>query len=419
MLISLVILLLYVCYALYQPNRAVLACFPISMLFTTLPLFSFGMTFVGLDFALYLIAIFIVVASSSGLSQMYCPFRKALLAFVGGFMVVFFLGAYRSSVYPLVVKIVFYLFPLFLWKRLRTANDIKIILRLLVFVSVGIGLYTILECVVGRNFWMEWLQNQTAASIYVDHHDDIRFGFGRCNSFFHFPIPLGDYCALILIFFLFWQMNAKMKMIWRGGKFLMFCSLMFVSLLLSNSRASIVALLIGALHINIFKNRKTFWMLVICLCAVCLFGGSYILRSLESMTGGWNENVGGSSMSMREVQLAYCLNEFYQNPLFGAGFNRLMELQDESNRELMGAESQAFFLLVEQGLCGIVVYLYGCVSMVRVFWKGNGRRYFKFALCLALAWVAADMISLTTGLTITFPIILLMIVYRSIQLKIL
>ena len=160
-------------------------------------------------------------------------------------------------------------------------------------------------------------------------------------------------------------------------------------------------------------------MLVICLCAVCLFGGSYILRSLESMTGGWNENVGGSSMSMREVQLAYCLNEFYQNPLFGAGFNRLMELQDESNRELMGAESQAFFLLVEQGLCGIVVYLYGCVSMVRVFWKGNGRRYFKFALCLTLAWVAADMISLTTGLTITFPIILLMIVYRSIQLKIL
>lgn len=96
-----------------------------------------------------------------------------------------------------------------------------------------------------------------------------------------------------------------------------------------------------------------------------------------------------------------------------------MELQNESNRELMGAESQAFFLLVEQGLCGIVVYLYGCVSMVRVFWKGNGRRYFKFALCLALAWVAADMISLTTGLTITFPIILLMIVYRLIQLKIL
>lgn len=76
-------------------------------------------------------------------------------------------------------------------------------------------------------------------------------------------------------------------------------------------------------------------------------------------------------------------------------------------------------LVVEQGLCGIVVYLYGCVSMVRVFGKGNGRRYFKFALCLALAWVAADMISLTTGLTITFPIILLMIVYRLIQLKIL
>lgn len=91
MFISLVILLLYVCYAMYRPKIAVLACFPISMLFTTLSLFSFGKTYVGLDFALYLIAIFIVVALSSGLSQKCCPFRKALLAFVGGFMVVFFL----------------------------------------------------------------------------------------------------------------------------------------------------------------------------------------------------------------------------------------------------------------------------------------------------------------------------------------
>lgn len=419
MFISFVILFLYVCYALYRPNRAVLACFPISMLFTTLPLFSFGKTFVGLDFVLCLIAIIIAVTSKSGLSMKTCPLRKVLLAFVGGFIVVFFLGEYRSSVYPLIVKIVSYLFPIFLWKRLRTAKDIKIILRMFVLFSVVVGVYTIMECLAGSNFWMEWLQGQTTASIYVDHHDDIRFGFGRCNSFFHFPIPLGDYCALILIFFLFWQMNAKMKVICGGGKFLMFCSLMFVSLLLSNSRAPIVALLIGVLHINIFKNRKTFWVLAICLAAVCVFGGSYIFRSIESMLGGWDDNVGGSTMSLRQTQLAYCLNEFYQNPFFGAGFNRLMELQDESNRELMGAESQAFFLLVEQGLCGILVYLYGCVSMAKTFLTENRCRYFKFALCLTLAWVAADIISLTTGLTITFPIILLMIVCRSIQLKVL
>ena len=216
MFISFVILFLYVCYALYRPNRAVLACFPISMLFTTLPLFSFGKTFVGLDFVLCLIAIIIAVTSKSGLSMKTCPLRKVLLAFVGGFIVVFFLGEYRSSVYPLIVKIVSYLFPIFLWKRLRTAKDIKIILRMFVLFSVVVGVYTIMECLAGSNFWMEWLQGQTTASIYVDHHDDIRFGFGRCNSFFHFPIPLGDYCALILIFFLFWQMNAKMKVICGG-----------------------------------------------------------------------------------------------------------------------------------------------------------------------------------------------------------
>lgn len=102
----------------------------------------------------------------------------------------------------------------------------------------------------------------------------------------------------------------------------------------------------------------------------------------------------------------------------GAGFNRLMELQDESNRDLMGAESQAFFLLVEQGLLGIFAYIYGCVKMPTKFLL-YGKKYFKFAIFFTFAWVAADMISLTTGLFITFPIILLLIVLRSIQLKIL
>ena len=94
-----------------------------------------------------------------------------------------------------------------------------------------------------------------------------------------------------------------------------------------------------------------------------------------------------------------------------------MELQNESNRELMGAESQAFFLLVEQGLCGIVVYLYGCVSMARVFGKGNGRRYFRFALCLTMTWNEADIISLRTGMTITFTIIIMTMRYRLIKTK--
>lgn len=406
------------CYAIYRPKRAVLACFPISLIFTTVPLISFGQTNVGLNLVLYVIAIFIATISHSAQSLNSCPYFKPLLLFIICFVAIFFLGAYRSSVYPFISKIAIYSFPLFLWKVLRTKDDIHYILRVFVLVSVLIGGYTLIECFSGSNLWMEWLQSQTSANIYVDHHDDIRFGFGRCNSFFHFPIPLGDYCAIIILFFLFWQLNSKQFVFRNRVKFIVFVLLMFVSLLLSNSRAPIIALLLGLFFVDIFKSKKTFAFLLLGGLLAYIFAGGYIFQNLQSMTGGVNENVGGSSMDMRQVQLLYCLNEFYKNPFLGAGFNRLMELQDESNRDLMGAESQAFFLLVEQGLLGIFAYIYGCVKMPTKFLL-YGKKYFKFAIFFTFAWVAADMISLTTGLFITFPIILLLIVLRSIQLKIL
>lgn len=406
------------CYAIYWPKRAVLACFPISLIFTTVPLISFGQTNVGLNLVLYVIAIFIATISHSAQSLNSCPYFKPLLLFIICFVAIFFLGAYRSSVYPFISKIAIYSFPLFLWKVLRTKDDIHYILRVFVLVSVLIGGYTLIECFSGSNLWMEWLQSQTSANIYVDHHDDIRFGFGRCNSFFHFPIPLGDYCAIIILFFLFWQLNSKQFVFRNRVKFIVFVLLMFVSLLLSNSRAPIIALLLGLFFVDIFKSKKTFAFLLLGGLLAYIFAGGYIFQNLQSMTGGVNENVGGSSMDMRQVQLLYCLNEFYKNPFLGAGFNRLMELQDESNRDLMGAESQAFFLLVEQGLLGIFAYIYGCVKMPTKFLL-YGKKYFKFAVFFTFAWVAADMISLTTGLFITFPIILLLIVLRSIQLKIL
>lgn len=406
------------CYAIYRPKRAVLACFPISLIFTTVPLISFGQTNVGLNLVLYVIAIFIVTISHSAQSLNSCPYFKPLLLFIICFVAIFFLGAYRSSVYPFISKIAIYSFPLFLWKVLRTKDDIHYILCVFVFVSVLIGGYTLIECLSGSNLWMEWLQSQTSANIYVDHHDDIRFGFGRCNSFFHFPIPLGDYCAIIILFFLFWQLNSKHFIFRNRGKFFVFIIVMFISLLLSNSRAPIVALLLGLFFVDIFKSKKTFAFLLLGGLLGFIFAGGYILQNLQSITGGGSENVGGSSMDMRQVQLQYCLNEFYKNPFFGAGFNRLMELQDESNRDLMGAESQAFFLLVEQGLLGILAYIYGSVKMPTMFLV-YGKKYFKFAVFFTLAWIAADMISLTTGLFITFPIILLLIVLRSVQLKIL
>lgn len=415
MIISFVILTVYIIYTALHPRKGILAFFPVSLLFTTVPLFSFGNTHIGLNLCMMLFAICTMTKKRKDrLSIRSNPFYLNILAFVIGFVLIFILGAYRSSLYPFIVLILNYLFVILLWPYFKFKSDILFFIKCLIVVFFIICLYAIIEFILGYNVWMEWLQSQTTASIFSSHHDDYRLGFARMNSVFHFPIPLGDACALMISFLLFWELNSNFKLL-KGMRLIVFIGLLIVGLVLSNSRAPIIALFLGLLHLNIFKNKKRLFIFIIAGFSLSVLGYSYISSVIGSMLDESSDNVGGSSVNLRELQLAYCINEFLKNPIFGAGFNRLMELQDPTNRELAGAESHAFFLLVEQGICGIVTYIYACLKMFTLF-KGFSFKMVIFTISFTLLWIAADMISLTTGINITFPIIILMLVYRSCQL---
>lgn len=416
MIISFIIFFVYIIYTSIHPRKGILAFFPISLLFTTVPLFSFGNTHVGLNFCMLAFVIFTMAKYRK--ERLYIrtnPFYLNILAFIIGFILIYLLGAYRSSIYPFTVLILNYLFVILLWQYFKFKSDILYFIKCLIIVFIIICLYAIIEYILGHNIWMEWLQSQTTASIFSSHHDDYRLGFARMNSVFHFPIPLGDACAIMISFLLFWELNSSAKLL-KGKGLIIIIGLLIIGLILSNSRAPIVALFFGLLHLNIFKNKKRLFIFIITGVVLFSLGYSYLSSVIESMINASSDNVGGSSVNLRELQLAYCINEFHKNPLFGAGFNRLMELQDVTNRELAGAESYAFFLLVEQGLCGIITYIYACLRMMTLF-KGYSFKMIIFTISFTLLWIAADMISLTTGINITFPIIILMLIYRSCQLN--
>ena len=68
----------------------------------------------------------------------------------------------------------------------------------------------------------------------------------------------------------------------------------------------------------------------------------------------------GSSLDMRQRNLIVCAISFAESPIVGHGFNymsNLVERQDNGYAADGAMESQFFYLMVEQGLLGLLAYL--------------------------------------------------------------
>lgn len=417
MFIIWIIFLLFLTWSTIQYDKAVLASFPFTLLFTTIPLFRFGGVEISLNMAIYLYLCILFIIKKP-INNVRNPYYKPIVVISIGFVIVGLLGAYHSSLYIVFTNCFNYLILLIIWPFLRDKKDIDYIVKCLLIACFIITSYSIVEFLLQKNIWLDFIKDswRTKAdnAIYVDHLDDIRFGYGRCCSFFHFPIPFGDVCAIFFTFLLFWNTYSSRKL--SKLVFISIMTLLFLGVLLSNSRAPMVMLMLGCLVMVDFKFiMKNKAMLILILFFLFFGVYNYFNEVIKSITDSSSENVSGSSLDMRLIQFAYCYQEFITNPWFGGGFNRMEELQNPENRELMGGESLLFVLMINQGLCGIITYVYACWHSIKAF----PIKCRRFPLLLITCWVLGAVMSLTTGVYLTYPMLLLLITYRSYQLGLL
>lgn len=412
MIITWIIFLIYNAFLYINLKKAILAAFPISLMFTTLPLIVKGSGVIYLNISLLYSCFFHLLLRGGikwGLSK-GCPYIIPLkICILSLFSVVLF-GAYDSGMALVGSNLCCYLFPIVLWRFLKSKKDVSDIIRYFNIVFIVIVGYGIIEFVLQKNIWMELLQQFTTFRLYVDHLNDIRFGFGRCGSFFHFPIPFGDVCAIYFSFMLFFFCRKSALVSHRLVIFILV--FMCVGVVLSNSRAALMAFLIGTLHYRLRFKFKHLVILVVSLFFLLFFLGDYISATFDSIFGNNNSGTVGSSMDMRDVQLTISLLEFGMHPFFGGGLARIADVQ-EIYIGAAGMESHLFVIMIGEGLVGVLSYLFTWFYMYYKFPKGKR----IFPLVLSTAWVLAAMVSLTTGVTIIYPMILLMIVYRAYQLK--
>lgn len=417
MIITLLIFLLFIIFFIRYKKKAVLYIIPLSLFFTMLPVVRIGGTYIGLCDAINFVIYGYILGRKDARKAIFC--NPLFLPLFGNFILLLLIALYgteRTSLYVLWKTISNeILLPLAFIYFLRTKNDIKLIVNLYLKVFWVLCIYGIIEFLLNYNIILYWLQSQTDLSFWVDHTNDIRYGYGRYNSFFHFPITFGDACVVFFYFLTFFYSKYEGVFISRKSYIKTLC-LLLIGVFLANSRATILALVFGLLQFDYIRKPKTLLIAFSIFLIMVLPFSDYILNvyhSIFDFTG--NYDVGGSSMDMRMRQLDIFLFLFLQNPIFGGGLSMIYYLMtDISIPELAGAESQLFYLLIERGLLGILGYLWLIISMCKLL-----PSYRKFNMVFVGIWVLASFVSLTVGLYINFPIIFLLIIYKSQKLNLL
>lgn len=401
------IFVVYFAFLAFKFRKAALALFPCSLLMTTLPLVTLGTVVVGLNFALQtLFCMFYLFRKRISWKFGGFPFKTAMAVSCAVIVLCALFGESRTPFYIIISSLLNTIMPLLIWPLLNRKENICFVIKSFVACLLVIVGYGLIEFLLQKNVLLDYIQSTTSVTIYHSHIDDVRFGFGRCSSLFDFPIPFGDVCAM---FFCFFALLYKHSYAFLSGRLLagllVACS---VGVVLANSRASLVAYLIGWLLLLGKFNIKSFLLLLVAFSFLYMFGAEYISANIASMTG--EDDIGGSSSEARVRQLQISIMELMRNPFFGGGESRISYAQD-SYWGSYGLESVVFVLMIGKGLTGLCSYFYTYISLfVKV-----PQILRTEAFIIATSWVVAACFSLTTGVDITFPMILVLVVIKASQ----
>lgn len=264
----------------------------------------------------------------------------------------------------------FYLIIYLLYFSLKR-SDLNSLIRGYSIVFFVISVYGILTVIFNSNPYLDFFtqidKSLGRQNIIINAADKARFGiFGRLNAVFYHTISYGGHLALIspLLLLEFLNPNSKFKTFYLTTFFLL-----FVNVLLTNTRTAILFFIVANLFIlaNVNTFKRIFkWKYIIAIISftfiILLMNPGYFntLRASiffwESSTS-WSSDIRGSSIDLRYDQILTAYNVFTSSPLFGHGAGVTRSMQELGSwGTIGGAESVWIVLMIDYGLLGIIIY---------------------------------------------------------------
>lgn len=259
-----------------------------------------------------------------------------------------------------------------LFKSLNTKDDVKLftkalILSVLVFTINGIfeGIFKINA--LGAFIYLNTpdTEDMTSRSYYSPFGEgELRFGMIRCYSVFGLHLLFGFACCMALFLTLILQ---KEKFgIFNGSSksnliYFPIIALLGAGIVLSNSKGPMLCgllILLARYKVKDLFNIWTITPLIIVFILVNIYLPDYFNNFLSLFDSNLAEEGKGSSVALRERQFQVAFSLFLNNPIFGSGINAATYFQNNGFEDILGAESIWLKLLPDQGVFGVVAYLY-------------------------------------------------------------
>lgn len=316
-------------------------------------------------------------------------------------------------------------FGLLVWNNLTDTKDYNIFINKLYKCILFLTIYGLIEFFTKTNLYIELFAKSfpdTILDAKMFLYEQRGILTGRIRGTTEHPLTWGQRCATIFMFLFFFRNKFSKKRI------IIIESLLFINIVLTGSRSAIVPIVLFLL-ISLFSYYRKHLKKLITISAFLLIGGIIIsptirdnetIKTIQAFVFFWDEEkskeaeIKGSSVSLRIEQLEEALYAIDKKFYYGFGYGYVTNMdEDHYLREfLLGFESVALKVLVEQGSIGFMLYLVLFLLILKSCQRCTRNLSLPFNNNLFSAYILSYLISLLlTGERSSFQLFFLFIVF--------
>lgn len=358
-----------------------------------------GLPFIPLDFVIICIFIFLYFIKKDYKHTNYPLWRPTLFFIVIDIISALFAihGFFRCLPITLI-HICDLLVILFIWIYVPL-KSYKALLWGLIFISIVSSIYGFFERATESNplILYETIMGAMDEDSWMNKIHYGERGY-RIQSIFSHPIGAGANFGFLAFLFLYTWKYFKNKTICFSTLLIISGLLCCICVVFSNCRSALVYMLVATIPLFDIRAKKTFLLLSVFLLCVMIFG-NYFESYIQNFTGlidfNNNQNMSGSSVSMRMDQFDAAFQIWLSNPITGLGTRGYEYFSDQGLADrLLGLESIWISLLVEKGFLGLIAYIYfiKCCFKIR-----TDKKTHKVLFWLMLALVLLETITSLPG----------------------
>lgn len=293
----------------------------------------------------------------------------SLSLFISSIITLFVIGGLSGLTSFIQKSIILYAIIYIFFRVCQSLDDIKYFCKVLIFLFAIIFIYGLYEYLTKTNpildVIMSYMPIEYAEDkLYLSDLENLRDGRSRCQSLFSISILYGIMSVLFCFFLIYLRSLHIIKI--RKITYILLLVFSLFGCYACNSKTPLVALPI--LVIPLLLKNKILLFLDILICIILWsspdialdFIGNFIdIRAFDVN----DSSVEGSSLYLRLIQLQASIELWLRAPVLGNGLRSTAMFADKGY-DVFGAESVWFRLMIEQGLLGIISYIYLIKSFI-------------------------------------------------------